>query len=57
MAICNSLEEVLGCVVGTRDNLGVAFRVGGPLNDDLVKVVLGLEVSARGVSIEATMNS
>lgn len=38
-------EEVLGSVVDSGDDLGVSFSVGGPEDDDIVELVVGLEVS------------
>jgi len=41
--VFNGLEQVLCGVVHPWQNVGEALRVGGPLDDDLVEVVRGLE--------------
>jgi hypothetical protein len=45
VTVCNSLYEIL------RNEICEALSVGGPLNNDLVQIVRGLEVAARRVSI------
>lgn len=42
--VVDSLEQVVGGIIDTRDNIGVSLRVGGPENNDLVQRVGGLEV-------------
>lgn len=41
-------EEVLGSIVDSGDDLGVSFSVGGPENNDVVELVVGLEISDIG---------
>lgn len=41
----DSLEQVVGSVVDTKDDVGVALRISSPLDDDLVKSVGRLEVT------------
>ena len=45
MAILDSLEEVLGSIINTSSDFGKTLSVGGPLDDDLVQTVVGLEVT------------
>lgn len=47
MAVLDGFEQVLGSIVNTRNDVGISLRVGSPLNDDLVEIVLGLEVTDR----------
>jgi len=44
-------EEVFGSVVDSGDDLGVSFSVGGPENNDIVELVVGLEVSDIGSDV------
>lgn len=45
VTLFNSLEEVIGSVVDSINEVGVSLSVGGPQNNHLVKVVVGLEVT------------
>lgn len=45
MAILDGLEEVLGSIIDASGNFGKALSVGGPLDDDLVQTVIGLEIT------------
>jgi hypothetical protein len=45
VARLDSLEQVVRSVVDALDDVGIALGVGGPLYDDLVKVVGSLEVT------------
>jgi hypothetical protein len=45
VAILDSLEEVLGSIINASSNFGKTLSVGGPLDDDLVQTVVGLEVT------------
>ena len=45
MAILNCLHEVISGVVDAWNELCETLSVGGPLNNDLVQTVLGLEVT------------
>ena len=45
MAVLDCLHEVISGVVDARNELGETLGVGGPLNDDLVQAVLGLEIT------------
>jgi hypothetical protein len=47
VSVFNGLHEVLGSIVDALDELGETLSVGGPLNDDLVQTVLGLEVTGK----------
>ena len=40
-------EDILGSVVDPRDDVGEPLRVGSPLHDDFVQVVLSLEVTSH----------
>jgi hypothetical protein len=44
MAILDSLEQVVRSVVDAVQDVGEALGVGGPLNNDLVKTIGGLEL-------------
>lgn len=44
VAILDSFQEVVSSVIDTLDELGETLRIGGPLNDDFVQPILGLEV-------------
>ena len=45
VTILDGLHEVIGSVVDARNELSESLSVCGPLNDDLVQAVLGLEVT------------
>lgn len=45
VTLLNSLEKVIGSVVDTINEVGESLSVGGPQNNHLVKVVVGLEVA------------
>ena len=45
VTLLDSLEEIVGSVVDTGDDVGVALSVGGPHDNDLVQAVLLLEVT------------
>jgi len=44
VAVIDCLEEVVGSIIDTLDELSKAFGVGGPLNNDSIQTILGLEV-------------
>jgi len=46
VAALDGVEEVVGGVVDTGDDVRIALRVGGPEDDDLVEAVLRLELTA-----------
>jgi hypothetical protein len=43
VALLDALQEIFGGIIDTRNNLSVAFGVGGPNDDDLVQSMLVLE--------------
>ena len=47
MTTLNRLQEVISSVVDAWDNIGVTFSVGSPLNNNLVKSVLGFEIALQ----------
>jgi hypothetical protein len=48
VASLDGLDQVLGSVIDALDNICIAFRVGGPLNDDLVETISRFEFPIRG---------
>ena len=48
VAVVDGSQDVVGRVVDALDEVGIAFGVGGPLDDDLVQVVLTFEVATGG---------
>ena len=50
MAGLDRLEQIVGRVIDTLDDVGIALSVGSPLHDDLVEVVGRLELAATYVS-------
>lgn len=45
VTLLNSLEKVIGSVIDSVDNVGISLGVGSPQDNDLVKTVVGLEVT------------
>jgi hypothetical protein len=45
VTLLNCLQQVLGSIVDTIDEIGETLGVGSPLNNDLIKVVVGLELT------------
>jgi hypothetical protein len=50
VAILNCFNKVLSSVIDSRNEVGETLSVCSPLNNDLVQVVRGLEVSTKRVS-------
>jgi hypothetical protein len=50
MALFDGFHQVLGSIVDAGDDIRIPFGVGGPENNDLVEIVLGLEVAGAKVS-------
>jgi hypothetical protein len=46
VALVDSFDEVVSRVVDTLDDVGVALRIGGPQNNDLVKAIYFFEFAA-----------
>lgn len=46
MTILNGFHEIVGSIIHTIQKVRKAFGVCRPLNNDLVKAVLGFEVTA-----------
>lgn len=51
VTLLDGLEQVVGRVVDARDKVGVALRVGGPHDNDLVEAVLLLELANVGLDL------
>jgi len=47
MSVLNGLQEVVGGVVDTINQLSKALGVGSPLDNDLVESIVGLEVTVK----------
>lgn len=45
VTLLNSLEKVIGSVIDSVDDVGISLSVGSPQDNDLVKAVVGLEVT------------
>jgi hypothetical protein len=57
MTILNSLQEVLGSVVDTLDEVGETLSVGTPKDNDLVKSVGSLEITGNLLAAELTKDN
>lgn len=47
MTILNGLQKIFSGVINTIDELGESLSVGSPLDDDLIQVVVGLELTEK----------
>lgn len=47
MTSLNGLQQIVGSVIDTFKDVGIALRVGSPLDDYLVEVVGSLEVAEK----------
>lgn len=47
MASFDGFKEVVSRIIDTRKNIGKPLRIGTPLDDDLVEVVLGFEFTVK----------
>lgn len=54
MAILDGLHKVVSRVIDAGDELGVSLCVGGPLDDDLVESIVGLELATNCQEIVST---
>lgn len=45
MSSFNRSHEIVSSVIYTVDEIGIALRVGGPQDNDLIKTVLDLEIA------------
>jgi hypothetical protein len=52
MSFFDGLEQILGSVIDTLDEVGVTLGIGSPLNDDLVQVIRSLEVAVLPIRTE-----
>ena len=51
VTILNCLHEIVGSVIDARDELSETLSVGGPLDNDLLQTILGLEITGKLVSM------
>lgn len=57
VAVLNGLEEVVGSVVDTLNEVSETLSVGGPLDDDTVKVVGSLEVTVQFMLVKMLLRA
>ena len=50
MAVLNGFQQVVSRVIDTLEYIGITLRVGGPLNNDLIQLIGGFEVTTKTVS-------
>ena len=48
MPVFDGLQQIVGCVVDTFDDIGIALSVGSPLNNDFVKSMNFFEFAEIG---------